>query len=216
MKLESFGILIDMRPCNERDCIARIFSYDYGIIMGIMRAAQLAKKNRPLIGQIGTMTWNARLDSQLGVFHWESEKNLSAPLILSAKKLMYMNAAFGLITTLLPEREQYQELYKSTIILMDNLANTENIDIAYQEWEIEFLSALGYALDMTRCSGCGTTENLTHLSPRTGRAVCMVCAQPYIKKLYPLPLTTQITFSFIEKICQTQGVSTPYSRKILM
>ena len=76
MKLESIGILIALRPLGERDSLAHIFTYDYGVIAGMMRGAQVAKKNKPLIGQVGLMTWNARLDSQLGTFHWESEKNL--------------------------------------------------------------------------------------------------------------------------------------------
>ena len=50
MKLESVGILISLRPLGERDAVAHIFSYDYGIMVGVMKGAQIAKKNRPLIG----------------------------------------------------------------------------------------------------------------------------------------------------------------------
>ena len=75
MKLESRGILISLRPFNERDALAHIFTHDYGIVVGMMRGAVVAKKNKPLVGQVGNMSWNARLDSQLGVFHWAVDKN---------------------------------------------------------------------------------------------------------------------------------------------
>jgi DNA repair protein RecO (recombination protein O) len=115
MKLESVGILIAMRPFDERNAIARIFSRDYGVITGMMRGAVVAKSGRPLIGQIGNASWNARLDSALGVFHWESEKNLAAPIMLRADLLPFMNAAFDLIITMLPERESYSALYEETV-----------------------------------------------------------------------------------------------------
>ena len=82
MKLETVGILIDIKPLSERDSLARIFTRDYGVMIGVMRGAVIAKKNRPLIGQAGAVSWNARLDSQLGVFHWEASRNMAA-LILS-------------------------------------------------------------------------------------------------------------------------------------
>ena len=81
MKFESVGILISLRPFNERDAIARIFSRDFGIMVGMLRGAIVAKKNKPLIGQFGNFSWNARLDSALGVFHWEPERNLVAVVI---------------------------------------------------------------------------------------------------------------------------------------
>ena len=60
MKLESNGILIDLRPFGERDMVARIFTADFGVLCGMMRGAQIARKNKPLIGQIGAVAWNAR------------------------------------------------------------------------------------------------------------------------------------------------------------
>ena len=53
MKLETVGILIDIKPLSERDSLARIFTRDYGVMIGVMRGAVIAKKNRPLIGQVG-------------------------------------------------------------------------------------------------------------------------------------------------------------------
>ena len=212
MNLESSGILIGIKPFNERDSVARIFTRDFGVLVGMLRGANVAKKNKPLIGQIGNVVWNARLDSQLGVFHWAAEKNLAAPLMADAVALMRMNAALELLRVLLPERESYDALYDDTLVLMQTLLTDEN---AYLKWEINLLRGLGYALDLSRCSGCGKTENLNYLSPRTGRAVCDACAAPYINKLYKLPLNLDVTGRFVDAVCVGQGTQMPIMRKML-
>lgn len=214
MKLESDGILIDLRPMGERDSLAVVFTRDFGILRGGMRAAQIAKKNKPLIGQVGFCAWNARLDTQLGTFHWEAARNLAAPLMLNMRTLSYMNSAFALIATLLPEREQYCALYDETLTLLETLCSASP-DVAYLAWELNFLRDLGYALDLSKCSACGCTDDLKYLSPRTGRAVCARCAAPYISRLYTLPLTTATTLRFIDGICAQQSVIVPAARMYL-
>lgn len=215
MQIETSGILINMKPFSERDAIAHIFTPDNGVLVGLLRGGVIAKKNKPLIGQVGNVSWNARLDSQLGVFHFESEKNLSAPLMLNADFLKIMNAAFSLIYSLLPEREAYEHLYKKTFVLLSNLPMSNNPYDLYLDWEIDLLRDLGYALDLTKCSGCQKTENLCYLSPKTGRAVCVDCGVPYADKLYKLPINLSVTKRFIDNVCNVQGLEVPVGRKIL-
>lgn len=215
MKLETYGILIGLRPFGERDAIAHIFTRDYGVMCGMLKGAQVAKKAKPLIGQVGSVSWNARLDSQLGAFHWESERNLAAPLMLHAKLLTFMNAAFALVATLLPEREKYDQLFNQTLGLLCELAgNTEQADAVYLKWETDLLQELGYGLNLSSCSNCGATNNLNYLSPRTGRAVCDECAQPYLDKLFKLPLTLETTENFLLKIYEQHGGELPIARKL--
>ena len=210
MKLESVGILIGLRPFNERDALAHIFTRDFGVMAGMLRGAIVARKNKPLVGQVGAVSWNARLDSQLGVFHWESDKNLVAPLMLNPRLLTLVNSAFALVYTMLPEREKYESLYLRTNDLLCDLTD-EN----YLAWEIYLLQELGYALDLTHCSGCGCMNDLNYLSPRTGRAVCNNCAAPYLDKVYQLPITLNVTKKFLGHICEQQGISLPLARGIL-
>lgn len=213
MKLESNGILIGLRPFNERDAIARVFTRDFGVLVGMMRGANVAKKNRPLLGQVGAVSWNARLDSQLGMFHWDAEKNLSAAIMMNPNMLMCMNAAFEILCALLPEREEYATLYDETLELLEKLGGGDAD--AYLAWEINLLRDLGYALDLSKCSGCGVADNLNYLSPRTGRAVCDSCAAPYINKLYKLPVGLGTTLRFLENICAQQGVDVPQMRRMI-
>ncbi len=214
MKLESVGILIGLRPMNERDSIARVFTRDFGVLVGVMRGAVVAKKNRPLLGQVGAVSWSARLDSQLGVFHWDAEKNLSAALITDVGRLACMNAAFELLGALLPERESYNVLYNQTYEMLCNLA-TGSAEEVYLKWEINLLRELGYALDLTKCSGCGGVDDLCWVSPRTGRAVCAACGAPYANRLYRLPVGLGITVRFLDSVCQQQGTEIPLMRRML-
>jgi DNA repair protein RecO (recombination protein O) len=214
MQIETSGILINIRPFSERDVVAHIFTHDNGVLVGMLRGGAVAKKNRPLIGQIGNVSWVARLDSQLGTFHFESEKNLATPLMIDSESLKYMNAAFALIYTLLPERESYNALYEDTVNLLQNLASAQSKENTYLDWEISLLRELGYALDLNKCSGCQKTEDLIYLSPKTGRAVCADCGAPYVDKLYKLPINLNITKRFISAVCDVQGTDVPNARKI--
>ena len=214
MQIETSGILINLRPFSERDVVAHIFTRDNGVLVGMLRGGAVARKNKPLVGQFGNVSWNARLDSQLGVFHFESEKNLSVQLLLNNDSLKCMNAAFALIYTLLPERESYENLYNETLRLLNDLANSKSPFDVYLNWEINLLRDLGYALDFSKCSGCQKTENLCYLSPKTGRAVCNECGAPYADKLYKLPITLNVTKRFVSNVCSIQGTDIPMARKI--
>jgi len=210
MKLESTGIIISLRPFGERDAVARIFTENHGVLTGLLRGAGTNSKNKPLVGQMGTVSWNARLDSQLGVFHFEAQKNLGLPAMMDSGKLAFMNSMFALIETLLPEREAYPDLYESTVNTLCDI-NSES----YLQWELVLLRDLGYALDLSHCSGCGRTDNLIYLSPRTGRAVCSDCGEPYMDKLFSLPINLSVTLRFLEHICRGLDVSVPQFRIFL-
>ncbi|MBR3148130.1 MAG: DNA repair protein RecO [Alphaproteobacteria bacterium] len=214
MQIETSGILLNMRPFSERDMIAHVFTADNGVLVGMLRGGAVAKKNRPLVGQYGAVSWNARIDSQLGVFHFESEKNLAAPLMMNNDLLKFMNSVFALIYTLIPEREPYANLYWRTVNLLNELPVSDSPDDLYLKWEVDLLADLGYALDLTKCSGCGCLDNLVYLSPKTGRAVCATCGAPYMEKLYKLPMSLNITKRFISGICIAQGTDVPLARKI--
>jgi len=215
MKLDSVGLLLSLRPMDEKNAVGVIFSRDHGIMSGVMRGALVAVKNKPLVGQVGNVSWNARLDSSLGVFHWEAEKNLGAAVMIKPRALACMNSALDLILELLPEREKYEKLYDSTFALLQKLGEKNESDEAYLDWEIDLLAHLGYALDLRCCSGCGSVKDLFYLSPKTGRAVCADCAAPYLDKVYSLPLGLNTTFRFLENICLQQGAKMPRSRIFL-
>lgn len=134
--------------------------------------------------------------------------------MFNADLLKIMNSAFALIYTLIPERESYNELYEHTVMLLRQIVDSTDPYNEYLKWEINLLGNLGYGLDLTKCSGCQKTENLCYLSPKTGRAVCADCGEPYRDKLYKLPVSLGVTGMFINHICNIQGVEVPTARKI--
>ena len=210
MKLESDGIIVSMRPFGERDAVAHIFTENHGVLSGMLRGAGANSKNKYLVGQMGAVAWNARLDSQLGVFHFEAHKNLVLSAMMDNSKLAFVNSMFALIETLLPEREPYQNLYNSTLSALDDITPE-----SYLQWELDLLRNLGYALDLSKCSGCGRTDNLVYLSPRTGRAVCGDCGEPYVDKLFKLPINLDVSMRFLESVCRGLDVSIPNFRIFL-
>jgi len=209
MKLESVGIIVAMRPFGERDAVAHIFTQDFGVLSGMLRGAVVAK-NKPMVGQMGAVAWGARLESQLGVFHFEAQKNLSVAAMMDNKNLAYMNSMFALLVALLPEREAYQNLYAATIETVSGVSAE-----SYLQWELVLLRELGYALDLSRCANCGRTDDLVFLSPKTGRAVCKNCGAPYADKLFRLPVNLGITLRFLENACRGLDVSVPNYRIFL-
>ena len=57
----------------------------------------------------------------------------------------------------------------------------------YIRWEAELLTELGYGLDLARCALTGAVDELTLVSPRTGRAVSAEAGAPWADRLLPLP-----------------------------
>ncbi len=49
------------------------------------------------------------------------------------------------------------------------------------------LDELGFGLDISSCALTGETYGLTHVSPKTGRAVTSAAAGKYLDKLFVLP-----------------------------
>ena len=209
MKLESVGIIVAMRPFGERDAVAHIFTENNGMLSGMLRGAVVAK-NKPMVGQMGAVAWGARLESQLGVFHFEAQKNLSVAAMMDNKNLAYMNSMFALLVALLPERESVPNLYVATIKTLSGLSAE-----SYLQWELVLLRELGYALDLSHCANCGRTDDLVFLSPKTGRAVCKNCGAPYADKLFRLPVNLGITLRFLENACRGLDVSVPNYRIFL-
>ncbi|MDR1026932.1 MAG: DNA repair protein RecO, partial [Rickettsiales bacterium] len=179
MKIESNGIIVALRPFGNRDMVGRVFTREHGLVAGVFKAGQVAKR-RALLGQYGRASWSARLDSQLGALHFENERNLTAAIFNNAAALKYANACLELLAAFLPEREAYPKLFDAT---MKYFSGGD-----YLEWEIKLLAELGYGLSLDRCGGCGRTDGLAFVSPKTGRAVCEECGAPYADKLLKGPV----------------------------
>ncbi len=57
----------------------------------------------------------------------------------------------------------------------------------YVRGEVGLLTELGFGLDLSCCAATGVREDLTHVSPKSGRAVSSSAAAPYRDRLLKLP-----------------------------
>lgn len=53
--------------------------------------------------------------------------------------------------------------------------------------ELALLEELGFGLDLTQCAATGGNDQLTYVSPKSGRAVSASAGEPYKDKLLALP-----------------------------
>jgi DNA repair protein RecO (recombination protein O) len=108
---------------------------------------------------------------------------LDDPLRLAA-----LAAACALAEAALPEREPHRPLYDASRALLAALGeNAPAWPAVYVRWELGLLAELGFGLDLSQCAATGAHQDLTHVSPRSGRAVSAVAAAPYGERLLPLP-----------------------------
>ena len=54
-------------------------------------------------------------------------------------------------------------------------------------FELAMLTELGFGLDLARCAVTGSPDDLSHVSPKSGKAVSRRAAQPYLDRLLKLP-----------------------------
>ncbi len=54
-------------------------------------------------------------------------------------------------------------------------------------FELQLFSELGFGLDLAQCVSTGTTVDLIHVSPKSGRAVSRAAGEPWADRLLRLP-----------------------------
>ena len=183
------GLLIGVRRHGESSVIAETMVIGRGRHLGLVRGGRtrrLAAVLQP--GNSLQLTWRARLEDQLGMFTVELIEARAARLIDDRTQL-YLSQLVCEHLRLLPERDPHDRLLGMALRLIDDPPD----GAALARFELAVLEDLGYGLDLSACAVTGETDDLTHVSPRSGRAVSRSAAAPYVDRLLPLPsfLTTR-------------------------
>ena len=182
------AFVLSARPHGESSLLLHLLTREHGRHAGLARGARSAKARAALEpGARIEATWQARLADHLGTVRCELVRSHAAPLIDDPLRLAALASAVALIDAALPEREPVPEIFDDTARLFAALEAGAGWPAAYVRWELRLLADLGFGLDLSRCAATGTTENLTHVSPKTGRAVSGAAAAPYKGRLLPLP-----------------------------
>ncbi|NCO20529.1 MAG: DNA repair protein RecO [Rhodobacterales bacterium] len=182
------GVVLSVRRHGENAAIIEVFTAAHGRHAGVVRGGA-GRKMSPILqpGAQLDLTWRARLEDHLGAFTVEPLVS-RAGLMAERLPLAGLNAITALLAFCLPEREPHPALYAHSIALLDSLGENDAWPLSYLHWELALLAETGFALDLTACAVTGSFEDLTYVSPRTGRAVSRQGAGDWAEKLLPLPL----------------------------
>ncbi|WP_342641907.1 DNA repair protein RecO [Rhodoligotrophos ferricapiens] len=181
------GIILSIRRHGENAAIVELFTREHGRYLGLVHGAR-SRARRPVLqpGNVVDATWRARLADQLGTLAVE-------PVSLKAGTFMENAAALDALlsmitlTQLVPEREAHPRLYDASRFLLDALEDAELWPALMVRWELGLLQEFGFGLDLSRCAGGGSNEDLAFVSPRSGRAVSAEMGAPYAERMLPLP-----------------------------
>lgn len=189
MEWRDQGILLSSRRHGEASAIIEVFTPSRGRHAGVVRGGA-SRKMAPVLqpGAQLDLAWRARLEDHIGTFTAEPLRSRAAASMDNRLSLAGLNAVCALLLFCLPEREAHARLYRRTETLLDLLDQPDIWPLAYLRWEMVLLEELGFGLDLSGCAVLGVQANdLSYVSPRTGRAVSRAGAGEWADKLLPLP-----------------------------
>jgi DNA repair protein RecO (recombination protein O) len=182
------GILLSSRRHGESAAIIEVFTLDHGRHAGVVRGGA-SRKIAPILqpGAQLDVTWRARLEDHIGSYTVEPLRSRAAAMS-DRQALSGLNAVTALLLFALPEREAHPALYARSTALLDLLGDQDLWPLAYLQWELALLEETGFGLDLSTCAVLGHGANdLSYVSPRSGRAVSRAGAGEWAAKLLPLP-----------------------------
>ncbi len=189
MEIRDDGIFLSLRRFGEQSAIASVLTPGHGLVRGLVRGAT-SKTRRGILqpGNLVTIDWKARLAEQLGAMTLDMQRPLAAHLVNDTLALAGLNAATALMETYLVEHEPHRAMHARLMAMLEGALQGGDAWIRhYVQLELMLLAEAGFGLDLGECAMTGTTTALTHVSPKSGRAVCAAVAAPYAGRLLVLP-----------------------------
>lgn len=187
MQWSGEGLVIGVRRHGEASVILEAMVEGRGRHLGLVRGGRsrrLAATLQP--GNSVALTWRARLEDHLGAYTVELVKARAARLIEDRLQL-YASQLLCDHLRLLPERDPYDLMLAAALEVLEGPSDPAGLGVGLARFELTLLEELGFGLDLSRCAVTGAREGLTHVSPKTGRAVSRAAARPYLDRLLPLP-----------------------------
>lgn len=180
------AIVLGAKRHGDAHAVLSVLSREHGRHLGLVRGTRrLGGALQP--GNSLRVTWRGRLSDHLGTYTVEPAGDRAGAAMDNALALAALASACAVASAALPEREAHQAVYESFRILLDALHDRDLWPALYVRWEVGLLQDLGFGLDLSRCAVTGARDDLSHVSPRTGRAVSAAAAAPYEGRLLDLP-----------------------------
>ncbi|MBK8198748.1 MAG: DNA repair protein RecO [Acidobacteria bacterium] len=184
------GIILGGRRFGEGGLILDVLTAERGRRSGLVYGGASRKRRAQYEpGNTVALAWSGRLEDALGRFDVaEPRRERASRLLEDAPALAAVSAITALLRASTNEGDAAgSNLYEATVLLLDELPNPDVWPALYVRWELGLLSALGFGLDLEECALSGANDGLTHVSPKTGRAVRGSEAEEYIDRLLRLP-----------------------------
>jgi len=171
MDWQDEGLILGVRKHGETSAIIEVMTKAHGRHMGLVRGGR-SSRMRPILqpGNSITVEWRARLEEHLGTFQVEAGELRAASLMVASSGI-YGIQMLASHLRLLPERDPHPQLYNAALVLLDNFEHSEIAASLMVRFELAMLEELGFGLELDRCASTGQTNQLSYVSPKSGRAV---------------------------------------------
>ncbi len=193
MKISDCGIIVSKRLFEENGGIITVFTKEHGLCSGIVKNLYSGKGTSVYqIGNFVDFTWNARLSTHVGTVKCEVIRSYISQIIYNKTKLYALNSILDIVTSSLKPHEKYPDLFDHIHGYITGLVGGDFSFLSYIKAELYLLNQVGYSLDLSKCAVNQLAENLSYVSPKSGKAVSEEAGAPYASQMLPLPsfLTT--------------------------
>ena len=186
MEWSERALVLGVKKHGETSVILEAMTRDHGRHVGVVRSGR-SKTMQPVLqpGNEVAVTWRARLEEHIGAFAVEPLTLRTHLLMADVRALHGVNWLGGMLR-LLPERDPHPKLFDMAAALLAHLSDPLAPNL-FVRFELALLADLGFGLDLEKCAATGATDDLIHVSPRSGRAVSRDAGAPWAEKLLPLP-----------------------------
>ena len=190
------GIVLGLRRHGEHDALLEVLCEGRGRVLGIVKGGYSRRHRGNLQpGNLLSVVWRARLETQLGVLTSEIVRAHGLALCHDVLRLEALTAMIAMASATLPEREPHPAVFSGLLAVIDLLdaagddpAARPHWAGAVAQWEAALLADLGYGLDLTACAATGGVDDLIYVSPKSGWSVSAAAGRPYHDKLLSLPV----------------------------
>ena len=188
MEFEDDAFILTARPFGESGAIVEALTAAHGKYAAHV-AGGASRRMKPSLqaGSRAILRYRARVSDQLGSASVEAVGEGASALFDDPLALAALAAAASVAGGALPEREPHPGVFLAFESLTRALVDPDIWPAVFVRFEAGLLQDLGFGLDLTRCAVTGVADDLTFVSPRTGRAVSAPAAEAYKDRLLRLP-----------------------------
>ncbi|HEU5017309.1 MAG TPA: DNA repair protein RecO, partial [Pseudolabrys sp.] len=172
---------------GEANGILELMTREHGRHLGMVRGG-FGTRLKPILqpGNGVSAIWRARLDDHLGHYTVEGT-TLRAAGFFGAPYTIYGISHLAALMRLLPERDPHAGLHSELECLLDRLDDVAWSAPRVVRFELRLLAELGFGLDLTQCAATGSRDELTYVSPKSGRAVSREAGEAWSARMLRLP-----------------------------